>query len=52
MVGVFGDLKLPTFEVVEEELTQENIEEMKDVELLKLDLIKGAIRTDVVLRFR
>lgn len=52
MVGIFGDLKLPTFEVVQEELTMENVDEMKDVEVLKLDLIKGALRTDIVLRFR
>ncbi|XP_065203024.1 RNA polymerase II-associated protein 1 [Planococcus citri] len=52
MVGLFGDLKLPTFEVVEKEVTQENIEEMQDVEILKLDLIKGALRTDLVLRLK
>ncbi len=52
MVGIFGDLRLPSFEVENEALHSENADEIKDADIMKLDLVKGALRTDLVQRFR
>lgn len=52
MVGTYGDMQLPTSEVDYEILASENQHELRDIELLKVDLIKGALRTDIVQRFR
>lgn len=52
MVGTFGDMRLPTFEVNHEVLSSESEDELKDTELIGLDVIRGALRTDIVQRFR
>lgn len=52
MVGVFGDLRLPALPVIDQTLSSENINEIKDAELIKLDTVKGALRTDIVQRFK
>lgn len=52
MVGTFGDIRLPSLFVHDEILSSENINEVKDADLIKLDVVKGALRTDIVQRFK
>lgn len=52
MVGTFGDVRLPSLFVSDEILSAENLNEVKDVDLIQVDLVKGALRTDIVQRFK
>lgn len=52
MVGIFGDLRLPSFEVNSKILNLNETYEIQDVELIRQDVVKGALRTDIVQRFR
>ncbi|XP_018908614.2 LOW QUALITY PROTEIN: RNA polymerase II-associated protein 1 [Bemisia tabaci] len=50
-LGTFSDVCQPLMFIAVEDLHKEE-KEIKDVDILKLDIIKGALRTDLLLRLR
>jgi hypothetical protein len=50
--GIFGSMRLPSFEVDNSTLDCESHQELKDSELLALDVVKGALRTNLIQRLK